>query len=321
MALESGRCFTEQDVRNSSKVCIIGQTPLHDLFAGEDPIGKEIRVGSVSMRVVGVLVRKGANMMGQDQDDTVIRPVDHDQVSRSREKAILPQPAPAAASSGTAINSLKNLYPSGAVQLYPVQSDIQAADRPQPIRFANVANIMAAAKSSAEIPAAIEEINGLLHERHRIRGDQADDFTVRDMTEVNNTLASTTELIGKLLFIVASISLIVGGVGIMNIMLVSVTERTREIGLRMAVGARSRDILLQFLVEATLLCLMGGILGIGIGRFTTITVKYFTRWPTAVSIPAIVVSVLVSAIVGIVFGFYPAWKASRLDPIDALRYE
>ena len=141
------------------------------------------------------------------------------------------------------------------------------------------------------------------------------------MTELMNTLTSVQTLFGRLLLIVAAISLVVGGVGIMNIMLVSVTERTREIGLRMAVGARSRDILRQFLVEAVLLCLSGGIIVILLGRGASALVRYFANWPTQASIPAIVISVIVSATVGIVFGFYPAWKASRLDPIEALRYE
>jgi ABC-type antimicrobial peptide transport system permease subunit len=141
------------------------------------------------------------------------------------------------------------------------------------------------------------------------------------MTEFSDALGESTALIGRLLMIVAMISLIVGGVGIMNIMLVSVTERTREIGLRMAVGARARDIMRQFLVEAIVLCLLGGIIGIALGRGASLMVRQLMHWPTAVSIIAILVSVMVSAFVGVAFGFYPAWKASRLDPIEALRYE
>jgi ABC-type antimicrobial peptide transport system permease subunit len=148
-----------------------------------------------------------------------------------------------------------------------------------------------------------------------------DDFTIRDLTEIMKTMSSTTELMTNLLLIVALISLVVGGVGIMNIMLVSVTERTREIGLRMAVGAQGPDILRQFLAEAVVLCLLGGIFGIGLGRATSWLVRVVKHWPTATSLGAIVAAVVVSATVGIVFGFYPAWKASRLDPIEALRYE
>ena len=141
------------------------------------------------------------------------------------------------------------------------------------------------------------------------------------MTEITKAMSSTTELMTKLLLSVAMISLVVGGVGIMNIMLVSVTERTREIGLRMAVGAEPSDILRQFLTEAVVLCLLGGTMGILLGRGSSYLVSAVLHWPTAVSVGAIVAAVLVSASVGVIFGFYPAWKASRLDPIEALRYE
>jgi ABC-type antimicrobial peptide transport system permease subunit len=167
----------------------------------------------------------------------------------------------------------------------------------------------------------MRQINALLRERHRIRPGEADDFNIRDMTEQTRALASTSTLMTNLLLSVALISLIVGGVGIMNIMLVSVTERTREIGLRMSVGARARDILLQFLVEAVTLCLAGGAIGILIGRGGSYLVTLLLQWPTEMSLPAILAAVIVSASVGIIFGFYPAWKASRLDPIEALRYE
>ena len=144
---------------------------------------------------------------------------------------------------------------------------------------------------------------------------------IRDMTEMTNALTSTSRLMTNLLLGVALISLVVGGVGIMNIMLVSVTERTREIGVRMSVGARGRDILRQFLAEAVVLCLAGGAIGIMIGRGGSYLVRLLLNWPTEISIPAIIAAVVVSVGVGIVFGYYPAWKASRLDPIDALRYE
>jgi ABC-type antimicrobial peptide transport system permease subunit len=160
-----------------------------------------------------------------------------------------------------------------------------------------------------------------MRERHHIRPGEPDDFSIRDMTEMSNTLSATTTLMTNLLLCVAMISLVVGGVGIMNIMLVSVTERTREIGLRMAVGARSRDILRQFLVEAVVLCLVGGALGILLGHGGSYLVRLLLRWPVETSFTAIFTAVLVSAAVGIVFGFYPAWKASLLDPIEALRYE
>jgi ABC-type antimicrobial peptide transport system permease subunit len=317
-----GGVFTDQDVRNGAKVCIIGQTIRRELFAGESPIGKEIRMQSVGLRVVGVLDRKGANMFGQDQDDVVIAPWTTIKYRLSgKTESIASAQGQSASSSSTAVNSLSNLYPSAQTTLYPALSQTQVADTPQPIRFANINTIMAAADSGTDIPLAMKQITELLHERHHIRDGQEDDFQIRDMTELSNTLTASTELIGTLLLIVAMISLVVGGVGIMNIMLVSVTERTREIGLRMAVGARARDILWQFLTEAIFLCLLGGIIGIALGRIISILVRYFNNWPTAISVPAIVISVVVSAIVGIVFGFYPAWKASGLDPIEALRYE
>jgi len=192
---------------------------------------------------------------------------------------------------------------------------------PQPIRFANVDQILVKAASAQEISQAIAQITDLLRERHRIHPGDTDDFSIRDMTEVTKALAQTSQWMGSLLLVVALISLVVGGVGIMNIILVSVTERTREIGLRMAVGARSHHILRQFLVEAVVLCLLGGAMGILLGRGASILVRSIMRWPTEASLPAILAAVAVSATVGVVFGYYPAWKASRLDPIEALRYE
>ena len=190
-----------------------------------------------------------------------------------------------------------------------------------PVRFANIDQIMASANSSAEISLAIDQISEVLRDRHRLRAEEPDDFNIRDMAELTNTLSTTTKLMTNLLLAVAMISLVVGGVGIMNIMLVSVTERTREIGLRMAVGARGRDILRQFLVEAVVLCLTGGAMGIVLGHGGSLLVQLLLKWPVETSPAAIAAAVLVSAGVGIIFGFYPAWKASRLDPIEALRYE
>jgi ABC-type antimicrobial peptide transport system permease subunit len=320
-----GALFTDQDVRNSGKVCVIGQTIQNQLFENEDPIGKDIRLANVTLRVVGVLSRKGASMFGSDQDDLVVAPWTTIKYRISGKN----QSAGAAQSSGSSssktnpgVNTLNNLYPNmSAIPLYPELSETQAADTPMAVKFTNINSIQIGVNTAQEIPLAIKQITDILRERHHLREGEPDDFQIRDMTELMNTLASQTELIGKLLLIVAMISLVVGGVGIMNIMLVSVTERTREIGLRMAVGARGAHILWQFLVEAVVLCLSGGIIGIAIGRGVSLLVRTIARWPTAISIPAIVASVIVAATVGIVFGFYPAWKASRLDPIEALRYE
>ena len=320
--LAEGEPFTDRDVRNGSKVCLLGQTIVRELFQNESPLGKEIRVKNVAFRVVGVLARKGANMMGMDQDDILLAPWTTIKYRVSGSSATTAnQSAAPTASAAPSVNTLNDLYPSAQVSLYPAPSDTQAADTPLPVRFANVDQIMVAAQSREAVAGAITQITGLLRERHRIRADEPEDFAVRDMTEMTRALSSTTLLMTNLLLCVAMISLVVGGVGIMNIMLVSVTERTREIGLRMAVGARERDILRQFLVEAVLLCLAGGAFGILLGRLTSSLVHRFLHWPTALSLAAIVAAVAVSASVGIVFGFYPAWKASRLDPIEALRYE
>ena len=323
--MAEGEMFTERDIRNGSKVCVLGQTLVRELLGGESPIGKEVRVQHVSFRVVGVLSSKGANMMGMDQDDILLAPwtTIKYRVTGSTLANVNQSSAASGSGSGTgsAVNSLNQLYPNTQLNLYPQQSATQAADTPLPVRFTNVDQIMAAAEESDEIPLAMRQITALLRERHRIHPGETDDFNIRDMTEMMKTLATTAALMTNLLLSVALISLVVGGVGIMNIMLVSVTERTREIGLRMSVGARARDILRQFLVEAVALCLAGGAIGILLGCGGSYLVTSLLRWPTETSITAIMLSVIVSASVGIIFGFYPAWKASRLDPIEALRYE
>ncbi len=319
--LDKGDAFTEHDVRNSSKVCIIGQTIVSELFGGESPIGKEIRIRNVAFKVIGVLQKKGANVMGMDQDDILLAPwttIKYRVVASSLANA---NQSSTNTANSSEVNTLNLIYPNIQQNLYYVPTDSEQADAPQPIRFANVDQILTAAQSGSQIPFAIEQIIMLLRERHHLRVTDVNDFNVRDMTEIAKAMSSTTELITKLLLCVAMISLVVGGVGIMNIMLVSVTERTREIGLRMAVGAEPSDILRQFLTEAVVLCLLGGTLGIVLGRGSSYIVSAVLHWPTAVSVGAIVAAVIVSASVGIIFGFYPAWKASRLDPIDALRYE
>jgi ABC-type antimicrobial peptide transport system permease subunit len=307
-------------VRNGTKVCLLGQTLVRELFQGESPVGQEVRVQNVSLKVIGVLSPKGANMVGMDQDDAVLAPWTTIKYRVAGTSTTTVNQS-AASANANAVNSLSQIYPNTQLNLYPVPSATQQADTPLPTRFTNVDQIMAAARTTDEIPLAIRQVTSLLHERHHIRPGQPDDFSIRDMTEMTKALAQTTDLMTKLLLGVALISLVVGGVGIMNIMLVSVTERTREIGLRMAVGARGRDILWQFLVEAVSLCLLGGALGITLGCGGSYLVTVFLRWPTETSVVAIVLAVVVSASVGVIFGFYPAWKAARLDPIEALRYE
>ena len=318
--MAEGAVFTERDVANANKVCLLGQTLVRELFQGEDPIGKEIRIKNISFRVVGVLGRKGANMMGMDQDDIILAPWS---TIKYRVTGTSMADTNQSTSSGTStsVNTLSNLYPGGQPELYPERSEVQAADNPMPVRFANIDHILTSARSTDEIPEAMDQITAVLRERHHIRADEPDDFSIRDMTQMMSALTSTTTMMTNLLLSVAMISLVVGGVGIMNIMLVSVTERTREIGLRMAVGARARDILRQFMVEAVVLCMVGGALGILLGHGGSLLVRLVLRWPVETSPGAIAAAVLVSAGVGMIFGFYPAWKASSLDPIDALRYE
>ena len=277
-------------------------------------------MNNVSMRILGVLSLKGANMMGMDQDDIILAPWTTIKY-RVTGSSLANTNQSAAGAGSSSVNSLSSLYPSSSVALYPVPSATQVADTPLPVRFTNVDQIMVAAQSTGEISLAITQLTQLLRERHRLHEGDPDDFNIRDMTEMTKTLSSTTTLMTNLLLFVALISLLVGGVGIMNIMLVSVTERTREIGLRMAVGARGRDILRQFLIESIILCLVGGALGILVGHGGSYLIKIFLRWPIETSIVAIITSVVVSGSVGIIFGYYPAWKASKLDPIDALRYE
>ena len=171
------------------------------------------------------------------------------------------------------------------------------------------------------MPRIQEDITALLRQRHRLGPGRDDDFTVLSQQEIAEMATATSKVLTMLLASIACVSLIVGGIGIMNIMLVSVTERTREIGIRMAVGAHGRDILLQFLIEAITLSSLGGAIGIGLGLGVAKGLSSFAGWPTDVPLIAILASVLFSAAVGVFFGLYPARKAAALDPIDALRYE
>ncbi len=270
--IASGSNFTDEDVRESAKVCIIGQTVVDNLFTnGEDPIGMDIRFGRIPFKIIGVLESKGQNQMGQDQDDVVIAPY------TTVQKRIL------------AINFIHR--------------------------------INASAVSEEVTDLAVKEIEEILRMQHKIKEGQEDDFRVRTQQEMLDMMSSISGFLTVLLAAIASISLIVGGIGIMNIMYVTVTERTKEIGLRMSIGARNRDILLQFLFESTILSLIGGIIGIIFGLLLSYVASTLLGWPVIISTPAIVISFFVCTIIGVFFGWYPAKKAASLDPINALRYE
>ena len=278
--LHKGEFFTERDVASASKVCVIGHTLVAKLFQTTNPIDEIIRIKNIPFRVIGVLEKKGANMVGQDQDNIVLMPF-----STVRKRL------------------------SGS-------------------EFDNVNAILASARSTQLMSDAQNEIDQLLAERHRIPAGEPRDYVVQNTTEIANVFGIVTGTLTLMLSSIAGISLIVGGVGIMNIMLVSVTERTREIGIRMAVGASSGDILRQFLVEAVLLSCVGGVIGFSLGVGASVGVVSLinafssgTPWTHQVSFLAAIAAFVFAAIVGVFFGYYPARQASRLDPIEALRYE
>jgi putative ABC transport system permease protein len=274
--IQDGVSFTDRDVTTQSKVCLLGQTVIANLFPnGESPIGKYIRFGNVPLMVIGTLAAKGESAFGQDQDDVIIAPF-------------------------TTVQ--RRILASANSTIY-------------------VQNIYASAVSESRTTAASDEISNILRTTHRLKPTDEDDFAVRTMQELINTFSSTSQLLTVLLAVIAGISLLVGGIGIMNIMYVSVTERTREIGLRMSIGARGVDILLQFLTEAILISITGGLIGVLLGITSARLVTLFLHWPTLITESSIVLSFLVCAITGVFFGYYPAQKASRLDPIEALRYE
>lgn len=311
-----GRTFTQREVNNRARVCLVGSTIVRELFNGLSPIDNEIRIANTTFKVIGVLQSKGANMMGMDEDDVILLPW-----TTARLRLTGLKTGTATDTTSTAATSPSALYPGEGVALYPAPVDTLEDDTLLIPKFIHIDQILLTAVAPDRVNEAVDSVTELLRERHRLKDDQENDFRVRNSAEFMKMLTGTSTIMTNLLLGVALISLIVGGVGIMNIMLVSVTERTREIGLRMAVGARSRDILQQFLVESMVLCLIGGILGILLGHGAALLVNIYLSWPVESSPAAVVAAVVVSAFVGIVFGFYPAWKASRLDPIEALRYE
>lgn len=269
--MTSGRFFSDKNVQNRERVAVVGQTVVKNLFADEDPVGKEIRVKNIPFRVIGVLKSKGNGTMGNDQDDTVLIPY-----TTSMERV-------------EGIDYLR--------MVYVVAKDDEGIDRLQ------------------------ADIENLLRVRHNIKDTNLDDFNIQNMKSIMETVAQTTGTFTLFLGAVAAISLVVGGIGIMNIMLVSVTERTREIGVRKALGATYSVIVTQFLIEAVVISLMGGFIGIAFGIGASKVIGMVSGMSTVVSVPTIIMSFAFSMAIGLIFGIYPARKAAKLNPIDALHYE
>jgi putative ABC transport system permease protein len=271
-----GRFFNETDVSGGRSVCILGADTAINLFEGEDPIGKTIRLARQSFTIIGVLKAKGASGgFGGSRDDIILAP-------------------------------------------YTTVSKRLMGERAQ------ISSIQVSATSDQATDAAMQEIIEFMREYNKIMPGSPDNFTVRNMADVAESAADSTNILTILLGSIAAISLLVGGIGIMNIMLVSVTERIREIGIRMALGAQEIDILVQFLFEAIVLSLIGGIIGILLGYGVSKLMRFipmFATITTIVSPSSVFLAFGFSAAVGVFFGFYPARRASRLDPIEALRYE
>jgi putative ABC transport system permease protein len=268
---ERGSFYNEADVVSAKKVCVLGKTVASKLFGYQDPIGQNVRIGSSSFKVIGIMSPLGQTSSGKDQDDIVLVP-----------------------------------YKT-------FQKRIEGVTK--------VNTIAASVNDPGNIALAEAQIIELLLERHNVDRDKDNPFYVRTQTTVIERIITISSIMTILLGSIASISLVVGGIGIMNIMLVSVGERTREIGIRIAVGAKEKDILTQFLIEAVLISLVGGLIGIFIGIAGSQLASYFTGWPSVISINMVFISFGFAAFIGVFFGIYPARKASKLDPIEALRYE
>lgn len=272
LSVESGRVFTDREIKSLAKVCLVGQTVVEKLFGkGVDPIGQTIRFKNTPIRIIGVIGDKGENSFGQDQDDMLIAPY------TTVQRRFL------------AIDYIQGIYTSAASE-----------DRTEE---------------------AIAQLQEVMRKQHQIVNPEDDDFRVMSQSELVKTFTSISDILTTLLGAIAGISLLVGGIGIMNIMYVSVTERTREIGLRMSIGGKGRDILMQFLIESTMLSVSGGVIGIALGYIISAVVGALMGWPVVIMTKSVVVSFLVCSAIGIFFGWYPARKASNLNPIDALRFE
>lgn len=272
LEIRSGRVFSANEIRGMSKVCILGQTVVENLFGeGADPIGMNIRIKNLPFQVIGVLNDKGETGMGQDQDDLILAP-----------------------------------YTT-------VQRRLAAIDY--------ITGIYASAVSEEKSAVAITEVKEILRRTHKLLDSDEDDFYTMSQSELIKTVSSITDIMTYLLGAIAGISLLVGGIGIMNIMFVSVTERTREIGLRMSIGGRSKDILKQFLVESMLLSLLGGLIGVLFGYLIAQVAGTLMNNSAVITTQSVVLAFAVCFVIGVFFGWYPARKAASLNPIDALRYE
>ena len=320
----AGRLFTDEETRSAAPVCLLGQTVVNNLFGeDENPIGAAIRIKNFPMRVIGVLSVKGQSNFGQDQDDVIVMPF-----ATAERKVLGTSQASATVPSSVTGSSNPVLNPYVGVQTWTASSPLYQSGTAiispfgGPPKISGVVNmIFVKAKTAELVDTAHGETTDILHRRHHIGAARDNDFTVRSLAEIAQASESATRVMTLLLASVASISLLVGGIGIMNIMLVSVTERTREIGIRMAVGARRLHILLQFLVEALLLSIIGGLAGALLGIAVSKLLAIIAQWPTLISPYSVVGGFAFAAAVGVFFGWYPARKASMLDPIDALRYE
>ncbi|HJU09502.1 MAG TPA: ABC transporter permease [Candidatus Binataceae bacterium] len=320
--VERGRPFTDEENKAAAPVCLVGQTVVNNLFAeGENPLGATIRVKNFPLKIVGVMAAKGQSTYGQDQDDVVFTPF------FTAERKVLGTSQVSATVSSTTGNGSTNpvLNPYAGVPttnaVYATASSLMSpfGNTPQLTGVVNMIYVQAASAGVVDqVQSTLEEV---LHRRHRIQPTQPNDFTVRSLNEIAEASEGASRVMTLLLAAVASISLLVGGIGIMNIMLVSVTERTREIGIRMAIGARRIHILLQFLVESSLLSILGGAAGVLFGIVVSKGLSAAAQWPTLVSLPSVIGGFVFAAAVGVFFGWYPARTASLLDPIEALRYE
>ena len=270
--MDEGTFFTEEDIKKSAKVCVIGQTVVKELFPnGQDPIGKTIRFKNIPFRIVGVFKSKGYNNWGMDQDNVIVAPY---------------------------TTVMKRL----AAQTH-------------------YNSILCSAVTEELSDQAIDDLTQILRRTHKLKDGEEDNFTIRSQQEMMETMSSTMDTITIILVVAAAFSLLVAGIGIMNIMLVSVTERTKEIGLRMSVGARGLDISNQFLIESILISLTGGILGVLFGALLTWGCNTIIGYPAVIPAWSVIVSFAVCVAIGVGFGYFPAQKAARLDPIEAIRYE